>query len=133
VYQLFIDFKKGYNSLRRQVLYNIFPEFGIPTKLLKMCLNETCSRVQVGKDLFDMFCIKNGSTKGEALSPLLFNFALKYAIRRVHANQESLQLNGTHQVTHLYSKEQQKCEIIIHIRLWFMPIILIQWVKAYIL
>jgi hypothetical protein len=42
VHQLFIDFKKAYNSFKTEVLYNIQLEFGIPKKLvrlIKMCLN----------------------------------------------------------------------------------------------
>ena len=44
VHQLFIDFKKAYDSVRREVLYNILIEFGIPKKLvrlIKVCLTET--------------------------------------------------------------------------------------------
>jgi hypothetical protein len=33
VYQLFIDFKKAYDSVRREVLYNNIIDFGIPMKL----------------------------------------------------------------------------------------------------
>jgi hypothetical protein len=47
VHQLFIDFKKAYDSVRREVLYNILIEFEIPkklVKLIKMCpLKAECS------------------------------------------------------------------------------------------
>jgi len=45
-----------------------------------MCLNETYSADRVGKYLSDMVPIKNSLKKGDALSPLLFNFALEYAL-----------------------------------------------------
>ena len=101
MHQLFLDFKKAENSVRREVLYNIFIEFGIPMKLVrlrKMYLNETCSRVRVGKRLCDMFPIRKGLKQIDILSPLLFNFALDCAIRRVQVKQDGLQLNGTHQL-----------------------------------
>jgi hypothetical protein len=44
VLQLFIDFKKAYDLVRREVFYNILIKFGITMKLVrlvKMCLNET--------------------------------------------------------------------------------------------
>ena len=66
--------------------YNILSQFGIPMKLvrlIKMFLTETYSRVRVCKNLSDRFPIRNALKQGDALSPLLFNFALEYAIRRV--------------------------------------------------
>jgi len=46
----------------------------------------------------DMFPTRSGLKQGDALSPMLFNFALDYTIRRVQVNQDGLQLNGTHQL-----------------------------------
>jgi hypothetical protein len=72
--------------------------------LIKMFLDEICSRVWVGKHVSDTFPVRNGLKHGDALLLLLFNLAVECTIRRVQVNQDGLKLNGTHQLV-FYSEE----------------------------
>jgi hypothetical protein len=95
----FHDFKKDYNSLKREVFYNILIESGVfmrLVRLIKMCLNETYSKVCIGRQLSDMSLFQNGLKQGDTLLPLLFNSALEYAISKAQENQVGLKQNGTH-------------------------------------
>jgi hypothetical protein len=72
---------KAYDYVRREVLYNILNEFGIPMKvvrLIKIYLNKGYSNICIGMHMYDVFSIQNG-LKQDPLSLLLFNFALVYA------------------------------------------------------
>jgi hypothetical protein len=63
-----------------------------------MCLNKTISKVRIGRHLFDTFPVQNDLKQSDSLSPLLFNFAVEYAIRKVQENQVGMKIIGTHQL-----------------------------------
>jgi hypothetical protein len=71
--------KKVHDTVRRKALYNILTEFGIPMKLVQLCSNDTCSNVRISKHISHSLPIQNSPKQGDALSPLIFNFALEYA------------------------------------------------------
>jgi hypothetical protein len=54
VHKLFKNLKKTHDLVRRELLYDNLLEFGIKSKvveLIKICLNDTYSRVGIGKNL----------------------------------------------------------------------------------
>jgi hypothetical protein len=82
-------------------LYNILMHFEVPMKLvrlIKMCLNKTYSKVRISKYFSDNFTIQNELKQGDASSPLLFNFALEYAIRKIQENDVGLKSNRIHRL-----------------------------------
>jgi hypothetical protein len=86
IHKVFIDFKKVYDSERKELLCSILIEFGIQVKLvrlIKMCSNDTYSKDYIGNHLSDSFPLQNGLKEGDDLSALLLNFVLEYAIMEV--------------------------------------------------
>jgi hypothetical protein len=91
--------QETYNSAGKETLYNIVPEFGIHMELvwlIKLCLNETYSKVCIERYLSGTFPIKMVCKKRDDLTPLILNFALEYVNGMIQADREGLKLNGTH-------------------------------------
>ena len=78
-------------------MYILFKS-GVQDRLIKTCLDGTWSKVRIGNYLFSGFPIEKSLKLGDALSPLLFNFALEYAIQKVEKINLGLDMNVTHQV-----------------------------------
>ena len=80
----------------------------------KVFLNKTCDKVRVGKHLSDTFPIKKGLKQGDALSPLLFKFAL------------DMPLGGFRQTRRAGNRS-------VHISFWSSLMMFTYWVEEYIL
>jgi hypothetical protein len=107
VHEVFIDFKKTYDSVRREVLYKTLIEFGIPSKLfrvIKMCLNKINSKVCMFTFHNDLKHYYNFSaflqnTLVEATTWLsLQALTIAHTVRKVQQSHVELKLNRAHQL-----------------------------------
>jgi hypothetical protein len=76
---MFIDFKKAYDTIRREVLYSLLIDIGIPRNLvglIQMCLNETYSTVRIGKCQSDKSPIQNSLKQRIAVSKFFLSLLL---------------------------------------------------------
>lgn len=80
----FVDFKKAYDSVDRESLFQILKEQGLDLKtlaLIRETLTDTKSKVKFMGELSEPFQIKTGVRQGDGLSPLLFNCVLEKVIQ----------------------------------------------------
>ena len=86
IHHIFIDFKQAYDSILRGQLWKILTNFGIPRKLVtlvKMCMEGSHNIIKIDGQLSEPFTVLNGLRQGDALSPVLFNFALEWVMRKI--------------------------------------------------
>jgi hypothetical protein len=103
----YLFFRKAYNSVRREVLYNIITDLDTRIKLvrlIKMCLYETYtySKFLIGEYFTDIFPAQNGLKQGDASSSFLFVFALEYAIGKVPEKTGMIKIKWDPSISGLY-------------------------------
>lgn len=67
-----------YDSVKREVSYNVLILFSMPmklVKLVKMFLHEACSDILTGKHFSGEFLTASGLERGDDLQPLHISFA----------------------------------------------------------
>ena len=81
---VFVDFKKAFDSINREVMFEILALYGIPDKLIKAIkalYTNTRSRVRTPDGDTEYFDIVAGVLQGDTLAPLLFLIVLDYVLR----------------------------------------------------
>jgi len=101
IWQLFIDFKKSYDNIHRESLYNIMFEFGFPKKLVqltKLCMEKTQYKVRVDNTMATPFTVDTGLKQGDAFSPILFNLALEKVVKEMQCVEEGQSTNNNNRL-----------------------------------
>jgi hypothetical protein len=86
IHQIFVDFRKAYDSIQRVKLCSIIAHFENPDKLIRLTkttMEISTYRVQIGTIMTDGFKVGTGLKQGDGLAPNLFNIALEYVIKQL--------------------------------------------------
>lgn len=100
VWQIFVDFKKAYNSIPRKSFYNIMYIFEFLSKfisLTKLCMNSIKYQVRIDSVLSEELQIVTGLKQRDDLSPLLFNIAQDKVARNVQRDNCDIDI-GTNKI-----------------------------------
>ena len=77
----FVDFKKAFDSIDREMMFSILRHYGIPEKIvsaIRVLYDNSKSRVYVNGQLSDPFDITTGVLQGDVLAPFLFIIVIDY-------------------------------------------------------
>jgi sorting nexin-29 len=81
---LFVDFKKAYDSIHREILINILKAFDFPQKLINLIsisIMKTVVKIKVRNMKSDPVTVRSGLRKGDSISLIPFNLVLEKVIR----------------------------------------------------
>lgn len=86
VYLLFVDFLQAYDSIIGSKLWNVMVKLEIPNKIVRMVktwVQKSWCRIKFNTEISKEFTVTTGIRQGDALSPILFNFAFESFVREV--------------------------------------------------
>jgi hypothetical protein len=92
IHQIFINFQRSYDSIRRDKLYAITVSFEMPNKLVRLTeatMDDSTYYVKIGTMITNGFKVRNGSKQGVRLARNLFSIALEFVIRQLSVQAEA--------------------------------------------
>ena len=101
LYLCFIDFMKAFDSLDREVMWQLLKHYGVPQKLINiiMALYDSCQCCVIhGGKLSPAFSVKTGVKQGCLLSPLIFTLAVDWIMRHSTRGRNGIQWTPTTQL-----------------------------------
>ena len=84
LYITFVDYKKAFDSIDRNVLFSILRHYGIPQEMvnaIRVLYDNSGSQVYIDGKYSPRFDVKTGILQGDVLAPFLFIIVMDYIIK----------------------------------------------------